>query len=109
MAIEDIIRSIVREELARVDAVSSEYSSDSLPPRTSRRSFHEGCRSGAVDGAEKTGRTWSCSKASWHAARSTRPAAKTAPSLRLVPQQSDEALADSFIASAGFRKTRGVR
>lgn len=87
--------ALLRDLLGR--GTSGEYSTVNLPPRTSPRTFHELCRSGAVPRASKTGRTWSCPRDAWHAARSRRPA----PRLHLVQDApTNEDLADLAIAAS---------
>jgi hypothetical protein len=106
-AAKDEIRALVREELALVLAgygvktAALLFTSDALPPRTSRRTFHETCRAGLIDGASKSGRTWSCPAASWVQARG-RTAAP--PELRLVGGLDVHHLvAESLRASGGGR------
>jgi hypothetical protein len=101
------IRRVAREEardLLRelgVTTASVEYSTDSLPPGTSRRVFCETCHSGMIDGAIKTGRVWSCPAASWHAARGRRPVAT--PKLQLVENVDVDALVRESLASGERR------
>ena len=102
--LEAAIRRIVREEIAAVLRThrSGEYSSEALPPLTSRRSFHEVCRSGGINGARKEGRHWWCPREEWHRARLEKlPTSRTAPSR----EKTLEELADEAILAAGFRRT----
>jgi hypothetical protein len=97
--------------LAVVEAVENDrpreddFDSERRPANVSRRAFNTTCRSGKVEGATKDGRTWSCSRAAWHTARSRKP---KAPMLRLVTSD-DEALAELAMNEAGLRSTRGAR
>jgi hypothetical protein len=78
-----VMRRIADEQIvaARIGAAET-FTSEALPPRTSRRAFAEWCRSGQIEGARKEGRAWMCSATAWHAARSRSP--EPAPRLRLV-------------------------
>ncbi len=80
-------------------AESETYDSRSLPPRTTRRTFHEACRT--LPGAVKEGRVWRIRKDEWHGARARR---SVAPALRLVESaKCDEERADDMIRAAGYR------
>ncbi len=85
-----------------VATACADYTSDALPSGTSRRVFHETLRSGAVGGAMKSGRVWSCPREAWHAAR-LRPATAP-PRLTLVRNEpSIEELADLAMGIGGVR------
>jgi hypothetical protein len=78
----------LEHEAPQPDAVA--FTSQALPPHTSRRAFNEKCRSGHVRGARKLGRVWSCTRDAWLA-----PAKPAVPRLRLVRSEpTDEELAD---------------
>jgi hypothetical protein len=82
----------------------AEFSSVSLPPRTSRRLFAEKCRSGKVEGARRigTGRgaVWECASSAWFASQR---AGVGAPRLHLVETETDEEIATRAIARGGRR------
>lgn len=94
----------VDARLRELGVASLEYSVDSLPSGVSRRTFVETLRSGNVDGAEKDGRVWRCSREAWHRARGRRPVA--APKLRLVERAPDvaELAAETLSAIRGGRR-----
>jgi hypothetical protein len=108
MDLDEHIRAVVREELARARgaAHATVYTSLALPRDVSRRTFREACRSGRVDGARREGRTWVCSREAWHAARTR--ARSSAPILRVVASLDDESIAARAIANAGLRRTRSA-
>ena len=91
-ALRPILADIVREVVA--SGVGDGYYSTTNPaPGTSARTHNEVCRSGAVAGAVKDGRSWRCRREDWLRARSRRPIA--AMRLRLVQGDlSVDALAD---------------
>lgn len=93
MSLEDEIRRIFREELAR--APEGPWSSRSLPPdvRTPRR-FNEVCR--GIVGATKLGRVWTVPRADWEVHRRKR---------RATPVPDD---VDAIISAAGYRPTRAA-
>lgn len=77
------------------------YTSEDLPPRTSRRRFAEVCRSGRVHGARREGNEWVCARDDWHSAR-----AKRAPQRKASEQAFPAdltAIADEALARAGLR------
>jgi hypothetical protein len=94
-AIEAAVDRRFDERLAALQA-DGLYSTEALPAGISRRVFHETCRAGVVVGAEKDGRTWSCARAAWHAARRCSPVPRLRP---LQDGPTDEEFADLAIAS----------
>lgn len=107
MTLEDSIRAIVREELARAlgGGLAPSYSTESgcWPPRcSSRRQARDRIKATPGHVRVGTGRatTWSVSReayATHHARRS--------PELRLVRVEDDEAIAARAIDAAGLRVT----
>lgn len=86
-SLDDRIREIVREELAKGARSSLLYSSNELPPGvTSRATFARRCRT--IPEAAPSGRGWTCPVAAWEADARARldrrrrrtPAASSAPS-----------------------------
>lgn len=69
MALADLVRAIVREELRSASASPpAEVSSVRLPPDAkSTDAFNRACRTGRVVGATKRGRIWTCSRSAWDA------------------------------------------
>jgi hypothetical protein len=93
-----------RVELALAErGIAVDYTSASLPPGVTARTFARWCRSGRVDGVTRDGIGWRCSAHAWREARAGGPTRSTRPTLRLVP--SDDAAA--LLAAAGMRPTRG--
>jgi hypothetical protein len=82
------------------------FSTHDLPPYTSKRVFHEFCRSGRVAGAAKQGRAWVCERAAWFEARRTKPAKPTAlaPSREHVVTLGDDAIVEAALAAGGYRR-----
>jgi hypothetical protein len=107
-AVESWIRSVARSEIAAASGLAEQFTSRGpLPPGVSSRTFRDVCRSGAVVGAVKDGKVWTCDRASWFAARGRRP---TPAPLRIVESApTDEERADAMIKAAGFRLTKAAR
>lgn len=84
--------------IASVDD-GAEFSSLSLPPNISRRTFREVCRSGAVADARRDGAVWRCSRAAWKAARSRKPSRN--PTKPVIADDVSE-----WLANADLRPTR---
>lgn len=82
------------------------YTSDDLPPRTSRRRFAEVCRSGRVAGARREGRHWTCSLVAWETARTRTRASTIAPAAADVPPATLAARAESLLERSGLRLVR---
>jgi hypothetical protein len=102
-ALREEIRAIVREEIARAGVASIRYSSASLPPNTTARTFARWCRADRVDGAERDGQGWTCSAAAWQTARAQWPKRDNVP----VAERSGVDLdADVLLRAAGCRRTR---
>ena len=80
------------------------YSTTTLPPRVSRRTFNEACRK--IPAARKEGRAWVCPAAAWREVRSAAPKPRgcAGPKLALV-----EADPHALLEAAGLRRTRGTR
>ena len=93
-----LVDAIVEAAIAST-APAEERDSERRPPGVSRRLFNATCRSGRVHGAVKRGRTWTCSRAAWDAART----AKLAPSL------DDSDLADRALRGEGVSNVVRLR
>lgn len=107
-AAQNLIEALHRYLDERVEAKLAacgvgEYSTGNLPPRTSRRTFHEWCRRGRVAGAVRCGRGWSCSAGAWRDARASEPRKPPNLSLVLDPGELDP---DALLEAAGLRATR---
>ena len=101
-AMRELVRTLVREELAKAGAVVDVYSSATLPPGITSRTFGRWCRTGRVVGAVRDGAGWRCSAEAWRAARGAGPK-RPAPTLTLVPSSDDAA---DLLTLAGLRRTR---
>lgn len=101
MTLEDMIRTIVRDELATLGASTSYTSTGPLPPGiTSREHFAAECRRLRI--GRKDGRAWTVYASTWHEAR----AAKR-PALRVVQTETERA--DAYLDAARARATGGRR
>lgn len=104
-------RADLLEEQARIDreladleakaAPADLFSSDDLPPGTSRRTFRE--TAALIVGAYRSGATWFVARDAWFAHRA-KPARKSV-ALAVVTRTA-ESDADAAIARAGLRPTR---
>lgn len=85
------------------------YDSRHLPARTTRRRFAELCRSGRITDARREGRDWTCSRASWEAARRRAPAVKSAAQAPAAAASDVQHRADELLKRAGLRVVRAAR
>jgi hypothetical protein len=101
-ALEALVDRCVEAKLASLGLARAEYSSASLPPGVTARTYARWCRSGRVAGAERDGAGWRCSAEAWRKARGQGSRRPSRPTLTVVPNDDAAAL----LAAAGLRPTR---
>lgn len=89
-----------------VTVAAPEYTSNSLPADVSRRTFGSWCRSGRVEGAQREGKGWRCSRAAWAVARAVPAHRPKGCDGRFVAGNDVELDADELLRRAGLRPTR---
>lgn len=108
-AIEALVDERVDARLTELGVIATtpEYSSRSLPPRTTGRTFARWCRGGRVPGARRDGSGWMCSIEGW---RSARAAGARLTTTTAAPANDGPVDLDAMLSGAGLRATaRGRR